>query len=178
VAEEIMSSAVDALGELLDALGKARKAVILGWVRQEMRTRAIVQYAYERGAPLTLARDEHGQLEKDAHGRDVTIGGPNVWQLGQASPLNPAETIFAMFLDPDARSVSVYTFTLTPSEDGAQAVHFFRADLFDLIHVHGPVHHDALVSELGSFLADDAEVERAERDLERSGSDQPNGAPS
>ena len=163
-------SALDALSTLLDPLGAPRKNVIMGWVRKEMRTRAIVRYVYERGAPIVAARDENGIAIPGQ-----TEGGPNVWSIGHKSPLNDAETILAMFLDPESRSVAVYTFTLTEVEGGAQAIHFFRADLFDLIHVHGPVHHDALVSELGSFLTDEDELDKVERQLDAAA---PNGAPS
>lgn len=155
-----ISTALESLSTLFEPLGARRKDVLLAWVRKEVATRAIVQYVYERGAPIQ-ARD--GETE----------GGPNVWQIGQPSPLNDKETIFAMFLDPDSRSVSVYTFTLTEVDGGEQALHFFRADLFDLIHVHGPVHHDAILSELGSFLTDEEELNKVERAL-----DTPAGAPS
>ena len=147
--EEETKTILDALSELLEPLGKKRKELILGWVAREVQTHAIVQYVYEEGPPMTRVRDESGH--------DVELGGPQVWRIGEPSPLVPEETVFAMF-HTEQGAVTAYSFK--PVEvDGRAAVYFFRSLICKPIHVHGPVHHDALTAELGGFLADDDELE-------------------
>lgn len=154
--EEQAKQAIEVLGELLEPLGAKRKALILKWVRREIQTHALVQYVYEKGPPVM----------KDDDGKET--GGPQIWQLGEASPINPDERIFAMFYLPeDGRTVNVYTFM--PIElDGKEACLFFRSVIFEPIHIHGPVHHNALLPEFGIYLAEDEELDALEegRDID------------
>lgn len=134
---------VEALGELLAPLGDSRKNTILKWVKREIQTAAIVSYVEEAGAPIV----------RESDGSET--GGPLVWRVGEASPINPTETIFAMFLD-DANVVTAFSYADEEIE-GKIARYFFHSVLFKPIHVHGPVHHNALVRELGSFIGDELE---------------------
>lgn len=136
---------LEVLGQLLEPLGSKRQKLILGWVEREIQTHAIVQYVYEEGPPVTRMKDEQGH--------DVELGGPQVWRIGDASPLVPSETIFAMF-HLESGPVSVYTFQ--PVEvDGRPGTFFFRSLICKPVHIHGPVHHNALTRELGAAMAED-----------------------
>lgn len=142
---EDTNTILDVLAQLLEPLGSKRKKLILAWVEREIQTHAIVQYVYEEGPPVTKVKDEHGQ--------DVELGGPQVWRIGEPSPLVPGETIFAMF-HLESGPVSVYTFQ--PVEvDGRAGTFFFRSLICKPVHIHGPVHHNALTRELGAAMAED-----------------------
>jgi hypothetical protein len=130
-------NAIDALSSLLAPLGDRRRKKILQWVEQEIATHAMVSYVEEAGAPITTTNGEE-------------TGGPQEWRIGEKSPLNAQETIFAMFID-DANVVSAYSFQ-SVEVDGKEAVFFFRALIFKPVHVHGPVHHNALIHELEQFI--------------------------
>lgn len=134
-------SVLEVLGELLAPLGSKRQKLALSWVEHEIQNHAIVNYVEEVGAPIV----------KDADGNET--GGPLVWRIGAPSPLSGDETVFAMFLD-DAGVVTVYSFQYVEIE-GKTAAYFYRSLLFRPIHVHGPVHHNALLSELGQFIGED-----------------------
>ena len=132
---------VDVLGEVLAPLPADQRGAILEWVKREIATRAIVQYVYEDGPPIL----------RDADGNET--GGPQIWKLGEPSPLDENEIVFCMFYWEEERVVAVYS--LKQQEiDGQQATFFFRSLVFKPVHVHGPVHHGALVNELGAFLDD------------------------
>lgn len=139
---EDAQSLLDILGELLAPLGSERRNKIVAWVEQEIKTHAICQYVYEEGPPII----------KDESGHDT--GGPQVWRIGQPSPLDSTETVFAMFFWDAAKTVAAYTFQ-NVDVDGKPATFFYRSLILKPVHVHGPVHHDALMPELALFLADD-----------------------
>lgn len=144
---------LEVLSALLSPLGEKRRKLIMGWVTREIHAHALVQYVYEEGPPLTKAKDE-------ATGETYDAGGPQIWLIGKPSPLDPSETVFAMF-ETDGPAVAVYSFK--PVEvDGREATFFFRSIIFKPIHIHGPVHHDALTGELGAFL-DDEDDEPADK---------------
>jgi len=142
--DEQAKSILQVLGDLLEPLGSERRKLILGWVAREIQTHAIVQYVYEEGPPVSRAKDE-------ATGETYEVGGPQIWRIGAPSPLVEGETVFAMFQG-DGVPVTAYTF-MPVDVDGRQAVYFFRSVICKPVHVHGPVHHNALVGELGFFLA-------------------------
>ena len=131
-------SLIEILDTILAPLGDARKPV-LAWVEREIETHAIVQYVYEEGGPIV----------GDA-------GGPQLWRLGQPSPIDGDETIFAMFHWESSKAIAVYSFKQV--EDGGRTgTLFFRTLLFKPIHVHGPVSGSALPLELAAFLEDEPE---------------------
>jgi hypothetical protein len=134
---------VEVLGELLSPLGDSRKNTILKWVKREIQTAAIVTYVEEAGAPIV----------KESDGTET--GGPLLWKVGEPSPINETETVFAMFVD-DEGEVTAFSFSEESVEDKV-ARYFFRTIIFKPIHVHGPVHANALVREIGNFIGDEPE---------------------
>lgn len=138
--EEDAKSILEVLGELLAPLGERRKKRIVGWVEREIQRRPIVQYVEESD--------------------DV------IWRIGDKSPLNGDETIFAMFVD-DANVISAYSFQEIEVEGqpGTTARYFYRSLIFKPVHVHGPIHHNALVGEFEQFIGDE-EIKPDPDDLE------------
>ncbi|MGH8748818.1 MAG: hypothetical protein ACREU5_06900 [Burkholderiales bacterium] len=129
---------------VLAPLDPASRKRILGWVEKEIASRAIVQYVYDEGGPVV-----------------GDVGGPCVWQLGQPSPVNATETVFAMFHWESSKAIAVYTFQQVEA-DGKTGTLYYRTLLFKPIHVHGPVEGTALQAELGAFLDEEPEPPAAE----------------
>lgn len=148
--ENEMQSLVEVLDTILAPLGKAKKR-ILDWVEREIETHAIVQYVYELGPPLGTIKNDKGETEE--------IGGPQIWQLGQPSPVDRSEIVFAMFFWDTTGIVAAFSFKQVEIEGGGTATSFFRSLIFKPIHVHGPVHHDALTNELGAFLDEEGQTD-------------------
>lgn len=160
------------LGELLEPLGPDRKKLILGWVAREIQTHAIVQYVYEEGPPVTRVYDAQGDRRDESGQPFYEAGGPQIWRIGEPSPLIAQETVFAMFQG-EAGPVTAYSF-MPVEVDGRSAVYFFRSVICKPVHVHGPVHHNALVGELGFFLAEeDEKIPGIDIDAEPGDDDEP-----
>lgn len=147
---EDVKTIVQVLDLILAGLDEKDRKQILGWVEGEIERRAIVEYCQDEGSPpFTVAAQK-----EDGSPDPYESGGPLVWRLGQPNPLDEDATIFAMFYDWESRMVTAFSYKET-SIDGRAAHSFFRSVVCKPVHVHGPVHHFALVNEIGEFMAED-----------------------
>lgn len=135
---------------ILAGLDEKDRKQILAWVEGEIARRAIVEYCQDEGCPPFTVQAQKADGSPD----NYESGGPLVWRLGQPNPLDDEATVFAMFYDWESRMVTAFSFKEAEIE-GRAAHSFFRSVICKPVHVHGPVHHYALVNELGEFLSDD-----------------------
>lgn len=142
-----VKSLVEMLDLILAGLDETDRKQILTWVGSEIEKRAIVEYCQDEGAPPFQVTAEK---QEDSY----ESGGPLVWRIGQPNPLDQEATIFAMFYDWESRMVTAFSFK-EGEIDGRVAHSFFRSVVCKPVHVHGPVHHFALVNEIGEFLGED-----------------------
>lgn len=143
-------SLLQVLEMILTPLEKPQRDQILAWVDNEMHTHAIVEYCEDENVPAYTATT----TKPDGSAEQYDSGGPLVWRLGQANPLDTTAIVFAMFHWDQANIVAAFSYK-EGEVDGKPATAFYRSLICKPVHIHGPVDHFALVTEIGEFIGSD-----------------------
>lgn len=121
---------IEMLGHVLAPFPEDKRAAMLSWVENEIRTRPLIDNL-------------------------TSVEGVN-WALGDPSPGNGGGAlVFAMLYHEPIRGVVIYSVTMTPQDDGQTAFEYFREVCFNPRHMHGPISGDALFLDFQEFVSVD-----------------------
>jgi len=123
---------LEALSRVLEPLGEPRKSEVLSWVGEHLQNTPLIVYLN--------AKAETGDL------------GVYEFRVNEPNPINPTNTVFAIFHWHVQGCFVVYSLAAALTEDGGAQGMFTRNLVFEPRFAEGPVSLDALYNDLDYHL--------------------------
>lgn len=142
--EDQIDPILSSLEQVLSPLGPERLGEVMGWVRDYLATTPLISYLCMQGEPGDV--DWH---PPDAqHAEPWSTSKTYEFRIGDASPLDPDNTVFAIFQWYTQGAFVVYSFKAGLVEGGDALAIYSRDLVFRPRVASGPVTLDALFTDL------------------------------
>lgn len=142
--EDQINPILESLERVLAPLGPERLREVMGWTREYLATTPLTSYLCAQGEP----GDVEWHAPDAEHPKAWTSAKVYEFRIGEPNPLDPDNTVFAIFHWYIQGIFVVYSFKAGLLDDGGALGIFTRDQVFRPRMASGPVTLDALYADL------------------------------
>ncbi|MGH2997661.1 MAG: hypothetical protein ACRDNM_00015 [Gaiellaceae bacterium] len=135
---------MQSLERVLEPFGPERRQEVLSWAAEHMQATPLIAYLCAVGEPGDADWHEPDAAHREAWSTPKTYE----FRIGEASPLDPDNTVFAIFHWHVQGAFVVYSFKTGLLQSGAALAVYSRDLVFNPRFASGPVTLDALHADL------------------------------